>query len=165
MKGVSVGYPLIMTACGAIELFGALLSEQKFDPYEGRQYFVGFWKTHLYPQRPNSEAVGGALYKLLRNGIAHQFFPTGPIAVMGPRPWEHLTIEDGKTILIDAHSLANDVLAAYGQAVRPVVGLTSGSVNKLSMQTRLNEMLDEERLAAVSAELIALLPPTPATLV
>lgn len=68
----------------------------------------------------DSEAIGEAVYTLVRNGIAHQFFPNGPIGVMGPRPWEHLTINGLGLVLIDAHTLASDVLGAYSRVVRPL---------------------------------------------
>src|SRR5579871_1259328 len=72
LKGARVGYPLIMTSCGAIELFGALLSEKRFAAERGRDYFVWFWKKHLYPGQ-KSRVVANAVYTLVRNGIAHQF--------------------------------------------------------------------------------------------
>jgi len=164
LSGSGVGYPLLMTSFGAIELFGVLLSTETYDPQRssGRLLFVDFWSKHLYPDRAQSEEVGGALYTLVRNGIAHQFFPKGEIiGVMGPRPWEHLTVNSSGQVLIDAHALAADVLSAYTRTVRPLVG----TAREAEMQERLNDLNGDPRIAKAEGTLLEILPPSPAPLV
>jgi hypothetical protein len=164
MKRGELGYPLIMTAFGAIELFGALTSPETFQPSSkaGRAYFLGFWANHVYPDRTDAEAIGGDLYTLVRNGIAHSFFPKGDIGVMGPNRKAHLTIDPQGDILLDAHALADDVIGAYERTVRPLARRTDGPVNAATMQSRLDEMCADERIAPAEARLRRVLQREPA---
>jgi hypothetical protein len=63
-------YPLAMICCSAIELLGALASPDQFDTYKGRDYFVNYWNTFLYPNQVNSSDAL-MFYKLVRNGLSH----------------------------------------------------------------------------------------------
>lgn len=127
----ALGYPLVMSALSGIELLGALTSARTFDRKSGRVYFDEFWQKYLYPAEPRRSA-GDPLYKLARHGLAHAFFPKGPIVVTKNPSGPHLVMKNGR-LYIDACVLSKDLRTAYEQGVKP----------SASMETRLQEMLKE----------------------
>ena len=67
-----LGYPMLMTCAAGIELFGILVSTSAFEPREPGRNFRRFWQEHLYTVGPRRE-VADAVYRLVRNGVAHNF--------------------------------------------------------------------------------------------
>jgi hypothetical protein len=69
----NVGYPLVLSTLTGCELIGGLLSDSTWThrSRDARKHFAYFWNSHLYPGRDSE--LAGALYQLLRNGIAHCF--------------------------------------------------------------------------------------------
>jgi hypothetical protein len=141
-----VGYPLVMTVFSGIELLGGLLSPNAFEPNgRGAAYFTTYWRDYLYPSDSNRAALGPALYKLARHGLAHAFVTKGRgIEVGKGAPGQHLSSSDGKTIYVDAVRPAEDFADSYRSMFKPLVKRKTGSEpNAASIAARLQEMASE----------------------
>ncbi|MCE9605703.1 MAG: hypothetical protein K8U03_12485 [Planctomycetia bacterium] len=132
-----MGYPFVMTAFAGIELLGSLLSEKKFDPNSGNEYFVSYWFNCLYPSRThaNSKEIGQHLYRLARHGIAHCYLLKGPVAIVHSQPDRHLKKDDLGVIYVDAIQLADDLMDSYFKMVKNI----SDAVGQ-RMEERFKEM-------------------------
>jgi len=126
----ALGYPILMTAFAGIELFGALLSTTKFEPYHGGEYFKAFWTKHLYPIEPR-RAAGEPLYQLIRNGLAHLFITKGDNLVFKNAPQSHLVRTPDGLICIDATQLADDLERCYKSKAKDLI-LSGASAARLS---------------------------------
>jgi hypothetical protein len=117
-----VGYPMLMTACAGIELFGALSSPNTFQARgKSAEYFANWWENYLYPNDPEKSA-GPCLYRLVRCGLMHGFLTKGDILVVKDRRELHLKLKDpgpapppGRAqVYIDPVKLAEDLVTSFG---------------------------------------------------
>src|SRR5437762_1578141 len=83
MQTIEVGFPLVMSACAGIEIFGGLLSLSTFRAtHLGVNYFLSYWKSYLYRNSISAQTLGSTVYQLVRHGIAHGFVLKGPLSVV-----------------------------------------------------------------------------------
>lgn len=154
-----VGYPWLMTSFAGIELFGALLSSLPFPQGRGKRYFVEYWANHLYDKRASTAGEGLAVYKLVRNGIAHQFIPKGPIHVAGDQRWRHLTLDDAGNLFVDPKCLGDDLVESYRCVVLKALAVPA-SRNAMNRQLRL--ILGAADTEATALSLVTRFPARPA---
>ncbi|MFH1862216.1 MAG: hypothetical protein ABH878_05325 [bacterium] len=139
----AVGYPLVMTAFAGIELLGALVSTQEFNPSHGAEYFTAYWSQYLYDTDPARKDAGNVLYKLVRHGLAHVFVTKGDIGVAKGAPSRHLMRDDDGCVWIDANQLAEDLMSSYCTRFKPLLTKASGPVNLKTIADRYKEMVNE----------------------
>lgn len=138
-SGKGVAYPILISTFAGIEFLGALLSQEEFQPVgKSASYFSAYWRDYLYPPPSNRAELGGAIYKLVRNGLAHSFAMRGRIGVLRKEAAIHLVRDRYGVLVIDAVQLARDFLSSYRSRVRR--HLTNGDAIKTSMEERLAEM-------------------------
>lgn len=159
---VKVGFPLLMAAFAGIELLGGLMADDGFSkrPAAGADYFAQYWANRLYPGRANTEEIGRRLYKLARHGIAHVFFPKGPIAV-GRRLRVHLVTDAAGILYVDAAQLADDLIVSYDTQVKPASTAAGGAVNRVTMERQLAGMLSAYEADSLQYSLASLVPTAP----
>jgi hypothetical protein len=149
----AAGYPLLVTTMAGIELLGALLSPKNFDKLAGRPYFIDYWERFLYPQAPERN-VADAIYRLVRNGIAHAFVVKGDIHVYKNEPGKHLKNDNG-VISIDAVALSQRFEASYHSSFRSLVSQLP------TIGTRFSEIEQAYRTQATEASVVAALKALP----
>lgn len=147
LKAGRIGYPLMMTAFAGIELLGALLSEDRFEAFEGHKRFRWYWSQYLYGDIANSENVGNALYQLARHGIAHSFVLKGSVVVDFDVAKRHLKRSEDDLVYVNPRMLADDLIRSYEMRVKP---LLQQKVIVDRMTSRLNEMDNEYKRQAVA---------------
>jgi hypothetical protein len=135
-SGGGLGYPLLFTCFAGIELLGALTDPNKFDTNSGGTYFANYWQSYLYPATHLGKAEVEIVYRLARNGVAHNFLLKGELGVVKGDPALHLKHDSFGKFIIDASQLSEDLEASYTQRVHP---LLAGPL-RLSMDARRQEI-------------------------
>lgn len=144
-RGGSVGYPMVLTTMSGIELLGGLLSTNQFNAFAGDRYFSNYWRNYLAPSSGNPKYninnIDVLVYQLARHGIAHSFVAKEGIVVTKEDRTNHLIMDTSTNqLVIDSTQFADDFISSYENRVKPIVAITTGAVNKTTMQDRLNEM-------------------------
>jgi hypothetical protein len=115
-----VGYPMVMSALSGIELLGALTSDKTFSRWSGSPgRFQQFWAEFMYPQRPKRSQMGSLIYELVRNGLAHTCITKPMVVVTKSHDGAHLCRTADGSIVVDALTLADELVAAYEERVKP----------------------------------------------
>ena len=149
MQGYPLGYPPLLSTFAGIELLGGLLHPRPFSRgTKGAVYFKHYWTKYLYPSVPENESTGRAVYQLARHGIAHGFFPKGPIGVGGPDLSLHLRRDANGLVIIHPTQLGNDFIKSYEERVEPRITQKTDAPNAETMGKQLRIML---RLADADA--------------
>ena len=73
-------YPLALTLMASIELSGALLDDAAYDRGKNEHYFSAYWQRMFSGRNVARDA--GAVYNLLRHGLAHLYLPKGDVGVV-----------------------------------------------------------------------------------
>lgn len=156
--GRGVAYPILTSTCAGIEFLGALLSTDPFEPVgKSTSYFSAYWREHLYPAPSPRAEFGGAVYKLVRNGLAHSFAMKKQIGVHRKNAALHLVRSPTGVFIIDAVQLARDFLLSYSSRIKPQLG--RNSTIRARMEIRLAEIDDQyERDAAKQAPVLLAAP-------
>jgi hypothetical protein len=137
--GGGLGYPQLFTALAGIELLGALLSKTTFNTYSGQAYFRDYWHRFLYPGR-SALAEVDVVYQLARHGVAHTFLLKGKLGVLKGQPAHHLTHATNGMFLIDATTLAEDLMSSYEKRVKPYLDSPTPDVSRTDMEARLADI-------------------------
>lgn len=119
MAGIQAAFPMTMSALAGVELLGTLLSTTPFTAFKGYDYFTLYWTGPLYGGDAAKARTAGAIYQLVRHGIAHIFAPKGPITISLVRS-SHLTETSPGSVNLDARQLADDLVASYWSSFKPV---------------------------------------------
>lgn len=137
--GGGVAYPILTSTCAGIEFLGALLSKMPFRSFgRSASYFGAYWREYLYPPPSDRAELGKAIYKLVRNGLAHSFAMKGRIGTLRKKSELHLVRDPKGVLVIDAVQLARDFMESYHSRIKPLLTI-DGDV-RASMQQRLSEM-------------------------
>ena len=136
----AVGYPMVMSAFSGIELLGALTCasgrRRKADA------FCAFWSEFLYPNDPDRAAIGGAVYALVRHGLAHSAMAKPMVMDSKGHDGRHLRRPPPNIALwLDALTLAEELETAYFARLKPRAALDLRDV----MNDRLAELRDDYR--------------------
>ena len=114
----AVGYPMVSSTLAGVELLGVLTADKIFNPTEGALRFEEFWTGFLYRGQPDRQPMASLVYKLVRHGLAHTFMTKPVFVVVKERHPFHLC-RTTEGIVIDALTLADDLIAAYRLSVKP----------------------------------------------
>ena len=143
-----VGYPFVVSILAGMEALGGLLNDSTFDmsPSAGNTYFEDYWNNYFSKHVPRYTRFASAFRKLVRHGIAHTYLTKTGIWIIRGEPSAHLSIfthAGNHYLVIDVMEFFNDFVGSYNSFVKPIVwnGAVRGSINKRSMQDRLNEMI------------------------
>ncbi len=159
MQGQPLGYPPLLSAFAGTELLGGLLNPKPFSrKTSGATRFVHYWTEYLYPDVPDRVAVARAVYQLARHGIAHGFFPKGPIGVGGPDLTFHLKRDADGLVIIHPTQLGEDLIASYERRVKPIIRATTGSPSRKTMGKQLAIMLRLAERDAKKHDLVVIFP-------
>src|SRR5262249_13541717 len=102
--------------------------------------FQRYWSKHLYTSKPRKE-VGGAVYRLARNGIAHSFAAKSPIEISTTeQDKNHLVKVEEDVFRVDAKVLARDFEHSYKDSFRS--WLTNAGARQ-SAEARFEELLEK----------------------
>jgi hypothetical protein len=152
------GFPMVQSCLAGIELLGGLLGPAPFNAFNGRDYFLLYWKRALSRSRTGVYAgLGDAVYSLARNGIGHQFITKPGIEIRKGEPDYHMRFFRQERILtIDCVQLYKDLEASYWTTVRPIVDGKAATVDgrrvtRRTMQVQLDEMETKYEKQAATA--------------
>ena len=157
-EGGGVGYPMLQTIASGIELFGAIISKNTFDPSGGRanEHHSNYWK--ILSKVNSRYLIFQDLFRaLIRNGVAHMYIPKGPIIVTKWNHTSHLyrdkVTRDGITYdgyIVDVLSLHDDFKQSYILYLRPIIfdNVASEFANIDEINKRIQEILlsDSEKI-------------------
>jgi hypothetical protein len=122
--GGECGYPMVSAVISGCELFGGLLCKERYNPKQGKHYFVSYWSDYLinFNPRYGVSELGRLVYQLVRNGVAHTFVAKQGITITKFQPEHHLDIDTASgRLTIDATSLSKDFIKSYTKFVKPLL--------------------------------------------
>jgi hypothetical protein len=143
MKGLQLGFPPLMASFAGIEFLGGLIDADPFARL-GERYFINYWTTHLYPTHTSAADEAAAIYKLVRNGIAHCFVPKGLVGV-GEMHGNHLKREPSSDwLIVDPVELAADFKKSYHESFKPLLADAGKVVWLTSQLDRMHDQYNKE---------------------
>ena len=100
-------YPLALTLMAAIEFSGTLLDKAAYNIKKNEHYFTIYWQRCLFKGRPVAQDAG-AVYNLLRHGLAHLYLPKGNLGVVRDPSTVVLVLDDKgrRSVNVDALAVA-----------------------------------------------------------
>jgi hypothetical protein len=105
-------YPLALTLMAAIEFSGALLDDAAdYNIKKNEHYFTIYWQRCLFKGRAVAQDAG-AVYNLLRHGLAHLYLPKGDLGVVRDPSAVVLGLDDEGRRSVNVDALAVDYEAA-----------------------------------------------------
>ena len=144
-----VGYPMAMACISGIELMGLLLTYQNPKIDDGLQNFSHFWKRYVYAADAKKAALGGAVYELVRHGVAHTFLTKAGVQI-SKNNTNHLQMV-GEVVNVDVLTLHTDFLSAYESVEGVLLGhQTDPAIDVAQVQARLDKLLAEFQASADS---------------
>ena len=103
-------YPLALTLMASIELSGALLDDAAYDRGKNEHYFSAYWQRMFSGRNVARDA--GAVYNLLRHGLAHLYLPKGDVGVVRDASAVVLVLDKEGRRAVNVDALGADYEAA-----------------------------------------------------
>ena len=118
----AVGYPMLMTIMSGMELLGGLLvsANQDYKPRGNSANFKNFWDKYFSREFPKYATLGGLVYQLVRNGIAHSFIAKHGI-VVNKLSQEAIELDSkNKELHLNPNELYYEFKQSYVNRVKPI---------------------------------------------